>query len=71
MRLEDLDIPSISSLSDEDALKLILEVRSRRRMKPEKQVKLVNKKSQNKLDKFAASLSKDQLAELLSLLTKG
>ena len=65
MRLEDLPIVSIAQMSDEEALKLILEVRDRRRKRKE----LVSKKqSKGKEQKLLKGLSREQLEQILEIL---
>ena len=67
MRLEDLPVVGITQMSDKDALKLILEVRDRRRRRKERKV-IEKKVSKNSTEKLLDSLSRDQLEQILKIM---
>lgn len=67
MRLEDLPVVGITQMSDKDALKLILEVRDRRRRRKERKV-IERKASKNSTEKLLDSLSREQLEQILKIM---
>ena len=67
MRLEDLPVVSITNMNDKDSLKLILEVRDRRRKRKERKV-IVKKASKSRDEKFLDGLSREQLEQLVKIL---
>jgi hypothetical protein len=62
--IDDLKIRDFMKLSEEEQLKLILEVRERRKRIPIKKVKV--KKVKQKTEKLISKLSDSQLLELLA-----
>jgi hypothetical protein len=67
VRLEDLPVVSITQMNDRDALKLILEVRDRRRKRKERKI-VERKTSRSSIDKQLDGLSREQLQQILTIL---